>query len=476
MASSVLLLLLAASAIHVPKDLDHTKRYPLVISLHGEYSDPRLDLRRILGGARDVPFLVASPGRVEERDVYDLLAEMKATYPIDEDRVYLAGTSSSAAVALQLVLKRPDVWAALALLCPDIPAPLADLLPNTANVPMQLFHGELDPLIPVQTARAWQKRLLDAGVNVEYVEYPRMRHNVWDLAYANGRIFEWFAAHPRNRLPSRVRFSTRLYKNAAAYWVRLDRLSGRGPASIDAALPTPNQAVVTTKDVDAFTMTLTRVTRISIDGASVAVKAGQPLSFHRVPAGWRAGLSRPGPGEKGLKAEGPLSEILATKPIYVYGTADKPSEEERQRREDVAKVAAQTSTVQADRDVSPADEGAANLILFGTKETNTVLARLAPTLPVSLNASAADYGLTYIWPDHGRYIVVSSGLPWWTGAEEARRGVRGGPSRVLDTFGDFVFFKGSLQNVVAEGLFDSHWNMPARDAATIKATGAVTFR
>jgi hypothetical protein len=160
----------------------------------------------------------------------------------------------------------------------------------------------------------------------------------------------------------------------------------------------------------------------------------------------------------------------------MLATADKPSKEERQRREDVAKVAAQTSTVQADRDVSPADEGAANLILFGTKETNTVLARLAPTLPVSLNASAADYGLTYIWPDHGRYIVVSSGLPWWTGAEEARRGVRGGPSRVLDTFGDFVFFKGSLQNVVAEGLFDSHWNMPARDAATIKATGAVTFR
>ena len=57
---------------------------------------------------------------------------------------------------------------------------------------------------------------------------------------------------------------------------------------------------------------------------------------------------------------------------------------------------------------------------------------------------------------------MSSGLPWWTGADEANRG---GPPlappqyRLLSTFGDFIFFKGSLANVVAEGRFDRNWKV-----------------
>jgi hypothetical protein len=50
------------------------------------------------------------------------------------------------------------------------------------------------------------------------------------------------------------------------------------------------------------------------------------------------------------------------------------------------------------------------------------------------------------------------------------------PFRVLETFGDFILFKGSLENVVAEGRFDRHWKLPAAAADAIKVTGTVVIQ
>ena len=36
-------------ALYVPKQYNAQKKYPLVISLHGEYSNHRLNLRRVFG-------------------------------------------------------------------------------------------------------------------------------------------------------------------------------------------------------------------------------------------------------------------------------------------------------------------------------------------------------------------------------------------------------------------------------------------
>jgi hypothetical protein len=74
---------------------------------------------------------------------------------------------------------------------------------------------------------------------------------------------------------------------------------------------------------------------------------------------------------------------------------------------------------------------------------------------------------------------VSSGLPWWTGAEEANRGgYAWAPAtyRLLSTFGDYILFKGSLANVLAEGRFDRSGKVPAAVAEKLRAAGTVTIR
>jgi hypothetical protein len=108
-----------------------------------------------------------------------------------------------------------------------------------------------------------------------------------------------------------------------------------------------------------------------------------------------------------------------------------------------------------------------------------VIARVAGELPLALNSGAADYGLLFIAPLGKRYALVSSGLPWWTGAEEANRGGdRFAPPafRLLTTFEDFVLFKGSLANVVSEGYFDRNWKVPPDASARMLATGTVSVR
>src|ERR1017187_1825505 len=112
-------------ALYVPKSYDPARRYPVVVSLHEEESNHVVNLQRVFGiparygesglralGTLAVPravdYLVACPFArgtmgyqgIAEQDVYDVLADVKRRYPVDEDRVYLTGSSMGGGGAL----------------------------------------------------------------------------------------------------------------------------------------------------------------------------------------------------------------------------------------------------------------------------------------------------------------------------------------------------------------------------------------
>ncbi|RPJ73711.1 MAG: phospholipase [Acidobacteria bacterium] len=468
-------------AIYVPSAYGPEKKYPLVVSLHAANSNHRINLARVLGrGAPDA--IVAAPHArgtmgyqgIPETDVYDVLADVKRRYSVDDDRVYLTGPDMGGGGALWLGLTRPDLWAAVAPVCAIVPPEAEPLAPNALNLPVHLFHGDEDPLAPVESARGWHKRLLSLGAHAEYAEYPGVRHNAWDFAYRNGAIFDWFAKFRRDRMPARVRFHTRAYKYDRAYWVRIDGLTPGAPASIDVRFTGKNRIEAAVRDLGGFTLSLAGHPQFSetvpltvvVDGETLRHK-GAAASFRRTAKGWAPGRYEPPPGAKRPGSEGPLREAIAARHLYVYGSGDS---------RDIAMRAAEWSSprakllltfaVKADRDVTAEELAGANLVLFGTAQTNSLIARLAPHLPLELNPGAADYGLVFLAPAAGRYIVVNSGLPWWTGAEAL-------PWQVLQRFGDYVLFKKSLAHIVAEGRFTQDWKLPAEAARKLQATGTV---
>jgi poly(3-hydroxybutyrate) depolymerase len=504
-------------ALYVPKSFSSAKNYPLLISLHAEESNHRLDLRRIFGvisrmgepdtedmryfpPVHDVEFLIACPlargtmgyTGIPEQDVYDVIADVESRWPVDRDRVYLTGISMGAAGALHLALTRPDVWAAVAALCPAaVPPGTEELVPNALNLPIRIFQGEQDPIVAPASSRAWQRRFLDAGDPAGYIEYPAVRHNVWEVAYRDGAIFEWFAAHRRNPAPERVRFATSSYHYSSAYWLKVDGLTPGTLASVDASWSSKTALAVETKNVDGFTVSLGPLSPavqvgVSIDGEALKVRSAAKLAFMKAAGHWRAGQYVPAGKRPG--AEGPIVDAVSARHIYVYGTRGASPEEQEARRA-VAEAAARWSTarsrlalslpVKADSAVTAADLDSDNLVLFGNSETNSIIARIAAQLPLELHPGAADYGLLFIAPVGKHYALVSSGLPWWTGSDETPRG--GDPfapaqDRLLSTFGDYVLFKGSLSNVVAEGRFDRNWKLPPDGAAKMSATGTVSVR
>jgi poly(3-hydroxybutyrate) depolymerase len=522
--------------LYLPRNFDPKKKYPLVVMLHGAGSNHRLSLRRVFGKSnagdetdveatryfpswKDVDFVVASPyargtmgyQSVAERDVYDVVADVKRRFPIDEDRVYLTGLSMGGGGTLWLGLSRPDVWAAIAPVCPAPPVGTWDLAPNALNIPVHIFHGDADPVVEPAGVRDWVKRFEELGTRVQYTEYPGVKHDSWVNAYADEAVFGWFAQFRRNRFPDRVRFVTTRYKYPSAYWVRVDALTPGTVASVDARFTAPNRIEVTTNGVDGFTLNLAghpkfksgRQVDATVDGKAVAGSPADSLSFVRRDGVWVAGRYEPPAGSKRAGSEGPIGEAIASRHVYVYGTAGNPSREEVQARRVQAEQAANWSAyrgaflnrvmvfprVAADTEVRTSDFESANLVLFGTKETNSVIAKYADRLPLELNPSAADYGLVYVFPAAGRYVVVSSGLPWWTGAIDplarpapptGRRTFTplGGPPGMLWSLGDadFVVFKGSAESVVARGQFDTAWRLSAQSADALRSTGAVTVQ
>ncbi len=518
--------------IYLPPRFNPQKRYPLVIMLHGAGSNHRLSLRRVFGKSNaqgetdveasryfpkwaDLDYIVASPYArgtmgyegVAEKDVYDVLADVKARFPIDENRIYLTGLSMGGGGTLWLGLTRPDIWAAIAPVCPAPPQGTEDLAPNALSFPVRFCQGGADPVVRPAGVREWAKRLETIGTKVEYIEYPGVGHNSWENAYQDEKIFEWFGQFKRNPHPDRVRFVSNRFKYNKSFWVELDALTPGTLATVDARFTGNNQIEVTTSALQGFTLNPAghrrynpkRAVEITIDGKKVEL-AGK-LSFQQEAGVWTAGRREPGANAKRPGAEGPMGEVISSRHIYVYGTADSPPSAETQARQRQASKAAEWSVdrgwflgrvmvfprVVADKDVRPSDLESSNLVLFGTRETNKLIAQFSDRLPMQLSRDSQDYGLLYVFPIGGHYVLISSGLPWWQAPEPgaprpSSGGRRGsffaGPIAALGLMGleDYLLFKGTADNPIAAGRFDVNWRLPDAEAAKIKASGVVMIK
>jgi acetyl esterase/lipase len=510
--------------LYIPKNYNPQKKYPLVMMLHGAGSNHRLALRRVFGKSnlngetdveatqyfpewKDVEYIVATPYArgtagyqgIAEKDVYDVLADVKKRFNIDEDRTYLTGLSMGGGGTLWIGMTRPDLWAAIAPVCPAPPNGTDALTMNARNVPAHFFHGDLDPAVKVDVSRTWVKKLKEHGSEVEYIEYPGVFHDSWVNAYKDGFIFDWFSKFKRNAFPDQVRYASTQYKYNHAYWVTIDQLTPGTLATIDAKFTGTNQLTITTQSLNAFTLELEGHSKfkkdqpleILINGKKLKHPATAPVSLKLENGKWTAGRYTAEATAKKSGAEGPLSAAFTSRHVYVFGTGGNPTPEEMKTRIALANQAANWSEyrnaflgrimffprVLGDREVRSSDIESSNLILFGTKETNSIIAKYSDRLPISLNiAAAADHGLFYIFPIDGHYVAVNSGLPWWTNVQAQGFPFLPLPYLSLGGFKDYLLFKTSASNMVSEGNFDNNWKLNSTDAKKLTDSGAVTIK
>ena len=134
----------------------------------------------------------------------------------DPERLYLTGVSMGGYGVWHLALANPDHVAALVPVCggllphatttsvqrspltDDVADPYAFVAHALRHLPIWIFHGAADSVIPVTESRQMADALRKEGADVRYTEYPGVDHNAWDRAYAEEELWKWLFAQSRH--------------------------------------------------------------------------------------------------------------------------------------------------------------------------------------------------------------------------------------------------------------------------------------
>lgn len=177
------------------------KAWPLILFLHGagERGD-QLERVKVHGPPKRIengepfPFVIVSPqcpsGERWSVAVLDgLINDIIRRYRIDTSRIYLTGLSMGGFGTWAMAAAYPERFAAIAPICgggdPSAAGELKDL-------PIWVFHGAKDGVVPLEKSREMVDAIREAGGNVKFTVYPDAGHDSWTVTYENPLLYEWF--------------------------------------------------------------------------------------------------------------------------------------------------------------------------------------------------------------------------------------------------------------------------------------------
>ncbi len=450
--------------------------FPLVVASHGLGYSPE-DTLRITAGVptrpgddydvlttpiRHARALVVAPsgyGDVGHRppgelDVLRVVDEVRAAYRVDPRGVSITGFSLGGTVAFTAALHHPDRFAAAAPLCgyPNIQTAtavrgarkhpwegpllalkdIANHVESGLHLPLRIVHGRRDgPFRSKGVADRYARLGYDAQLDV-----PDLGHNVWDYAYADGKLLGWLASRRVPAHPASVRLRTGSYRYDRSHWVRLDVIADPlRHAEVDArragarvTVRTTNVAALT---LDAPRMAASPLERLAlvVDGHALPERAGDaPLHLVRADGAWAFADAPPDArGRKRHGVSGPLDDLWYRPFVVVYGTRDPAQTEANRLTAEALRAyspwADLRMPVLADTEVRPDDLTGRGVVLVGNPASNAVTASVADRLPVRFEPDAltlggrrfagADVGVSLIHSspfDPDQYVVLHAGV------------------------------------------------------------------
>lgn len=188
-------------------------RYPVVIWLHGSGQSGD-DNQSQLGGAPKILTTEANQGvrpcfllapqcpsadigwKNEVADkLLALIADLAEHLPIDENRIYLTGSSMGGFGTFGIAAKYPQVFAACIPLCGGGDVKKADVL---KDIPFWVFHGDQDDMVPVERSRAIVEAVKQVGgEKMNYTELAGAGHGITGLVYPRTELHEWLFKQSR---------------------------------------------------------------------------------------------------------------------------------------------------------------------------------------------------------------------------------------------------------------------------------------
>ena len=81
----------------------------------------------------------------------------------------------------------------------DSEEPFSELAEAVAGLPIWIFHGGADQVIPVAESQGIAAALEAIGADVTYTEFEGVNHNSWDSAYSTDGLAPWLFSQKRER-------------------------------------------------------------------------------------------------------------------------------------------------------------------------------------------------------------------------------------------------------------------------------------
>ncbi len=129
-----------------------------------------------------------TPESNELNAVYKLSRSLTEEYSVDTDRIYAAGISMGGFAVWDVMVRHNDFFAAGIAVCGGGDPTKAELL---KDIPMYVFHGDVDTDVPVSGSRDTVNAIRQAGgTRLEYTEYQGWGHGVWNKAFAEPKLLE----------------------------------------------------------------------------------------------------------------------------------------------------------------------------------------------------------------------------------------------------------------------------------------------
>lgn len=218
-----------------PENYDRTKKYPLVLFLHGAGERGSDNEMQLVHGSRlfldeenrkKFPAIVIFPQcpsnsfwasikidtTVKPRAfsfdysgeanwpltaANELVQKIMSEEAVDQRRIYIAGLSMGGMGTFESVYRYPKLYAAALPICGG--ADLNSYSKWTGKTPFWIFHGDADAVVNVKLSREATEKLKSIKAKVKYTEYPGVNHNSWDNAFAEADFLKWMFGQKRKK-------------------------------------------------------------------------------------------------------------------------------------------------------------------------------------------------------------------------------------------------------------------------------------
>jgi len=216
-----------------PANYDKTKKYPLLLFLHGAGERGKDNEKQLIHGSRlfiteesrkNFPAIIIFPQCPQESfwavmktdqskqppvRVFDYTVE--PNWPlaaanelvkkvineegVDRKQVFITGLSMGGMGTFESVYRYPELYAAALPICGG--GDVKNYDKRVAKTAFWVFHGAADAVVNVKLSQEMVDKLKTLKAKVKYSEYPGVNHNSWDNAFAEKDYLSWILLHKK---------------------------------------------------------------------------------------------------------------------------------------------------------------------------------------------------------------------------------------------------------------------------------------